>query len=178
MIDQETRVVELRGKSYQIISQPFDAEIDTEDLLQVDYNNIIGDIITFPVLFNRISLLKAEIESIEAEVSLDTHIYVAQLTEECRKDFVKKGVKTSLQLIENTVMMTAEYRVKKMFLIDVKRQSKIIDGLYWAAKEKAKKLDVISAKLRPEEFEMELVDAVLNTVKIRQFESAFKPHRK
>ena len=40
----------------------FDDLIDLDDILQIDYSNITGDLITFPVLFNRISQVRAELE--------------------------------------------------------------------------------------------------------------------
>lgn len=182
----EDIVLQLKNKTLVLQIKDFgDLPIDTEDLLQVDYNNIIGDIITFPVIFNRIALLKAEVDNLVREVELDIDIYVAQKKEEFHKSLVRieensrstKKVYPTDTEVKDAVKRTQEYKVKMYELFKVKKEAGIIDGLYWSAKSKDKKLDNISAKVRPEEFESEILEGTINSVIIKSQKNLFKSHR-
>ena len=55
----EKTIIKLGKKTLTLEIRDFgSSEIDIEDLLQVDMNNILADIITFPVIFNRLSNIK------------------------------------------------------------------------------------------------------------------------
>lgn len=166
-----------------------DNEIDTEDLLQVDYNNIIGDIITFPVIFNRISLIKAEIEDMADRVKMELDVLEAQKYEHHRKRLtyekeivtasgkstgVYKSVEPTDGIITAHVTKDLEVREKRSLYYDVRKQVKILDGLYWSAKSKDKKLDSISAKMTPEDFETKMLEGMVNSVMIRAHKNVIK----
>lgn len=160
----------------------FDTDINTEELLQIDYSNILGDIITFPVLHNRIGLLKADIESIVATSKFNLEIYAAQLQEIKRKDLTtfkvdSKGVKTpskpTVQEVENAVLLDEGYQLKKKSYIRRQRDLAYIESLYWSAKDKSDKLNRISEKLRPEEFSSEILEGEINGVLIKVRKKSF-----
>lgn len=174
---QETTYLHLKGKTISFLVKDFgDSAIDTEELLQVDINNVIGDIITFPVLFNRIGIIKAEIDNLLREIQLDFDVFQAQKRQELRKSLVhqmedgKGKPKTkypTIDEVEDALMRSPEYKVKRTALNAVKKEVDIIDALYWSAKSKDKKLDAISAKIKPEEFEKEIIEGTINSVLIR-----------
>lgn len=168
------------GKVLSLVIKDFgDGGVDTEELLQVDTNNIFADICTFPVLFNRISNIKAEIEDLLRETQLDFDIFEAQLKEEYRKKLVreeddgkgKNGTKIKYPTIgevDDAVIRDSRYKVKKTDLNRVKKECDIIDGLYWAAKSKDQKLNAISVKMAPEDFSKDILEDTINGVLIRQ----------
>jgi hypothetical protein len=65
------------------------------------------------------------------------------------------------------------YKAKKMEEFKVKRMADTIDGLYWSAKSKDKKLDNISTKIKPEEFEKEILEGEINSVIIKSMKNRF-----
>jgi len=170
---KDNRVLSLEVKDFG------EDNINTEELLQVDSNNLMGDIITFPVLFNRISNIKAEIEDLLRETQLDFDIFTAQKREEYRKSLVREeddgkgkgGTKLkhpTLGEVEDAVTRDPKYKVMKVALNKVKKEVDIVDGLYWAAKSKDQKLNAISVKMAPEEFSKEILEDTINGVLIRQ----------
>jgi len=88
-IHLKTKVLTLEIKDFG------SSDIDVEDLLVIDYNNIICDILTFPVIFNRISNIKSEIDALLREVQLDFSIFEAQLYQDHKKKFIRDGEKVT-----------------------------------------------------------------------------------
>ncbi len=174
MVDSNKIVIQLNKKSLTLQIKDFaDSNINTEELLQIDYSNIIGDIITFPVLFNRIANIKAEIDSFLREVQLDMKIFEAQLYEKHKKEFVTRGEKATETAIDMAIQRDPQYKIKKIEVFKVEKQSAIIDGLYWAAKSKTKMLEAISMKIKPEEFEKEILEGTINDVIIKVYNNSF-----
>lgn len=175
-------ILELKDRVLTLTLKDFGDTLDTEYLLQVDYNNIMGDIITFPVIFNRIAIIKAEIDALYEEAKLGFDIFAATKEEAIRKQMThtvegpkgaEKIVKPTEGQIANTLKMDVQYREEKMKVISVLKQMKIIDGLYWSAKSKDKKLDAVSAKIKPEDMEKEILEGEINSVLIRSRKSLF-----
>jgi hypothetical protein len=176
---QEQVVLNLKTKTVVLLVKDFgDSPVDTEELLQVDMNNILADIVTFPVLFNRISVIKAEVEDLLRERQLDFDIFVAQVRDEYRKSLVhdiddgkgKGGLKKkypTVDEVDDALTRDPRYKVKRTALNAVKKEVDIVDALYWSAKSKDKKLEAISAKIKPEEFESEILEGMINSVLIK-----------
>lgn len=171
VIELKNRILVLKIKDFS------NKSIDTEDLLQVHYSAIIGDIITFPVIFNRIANLKAEIDSFLREVQLDFKIFEAQKYEEHKKKIAGDGGKATESAIEAAIVRDPKYKVKKYDLFKVQKNADIIDGLYWSAKSKGKMLEAISMKIKPEEFEHEILEGSINDVVIKAHKNLFPNKR-
>lgn len=175
--NQEKIVLELPNKMVVLVLTNHDTDIDADQLTNTQSHNIIGEILTFPVIMNRIGNLKADMENILAETKLDFQIFEAQKQEEQRKkltfsdDSGPKGTtkvnKPTKDEVENAVLMTTEYRVKKQHLFKIQRNLAYVESLYWAAKDKSDKLNIMSAKLQPTEFEKEILECVINGVMIQ-----------
>jgi len=142
----------------------------------------MGDIITFPVVFNRIANIKADIDSLLREVEFDFEVYEGQLTEEYRKSLCREETNSrSTKIIwptgdqiKNTIRQLQAYKVKVYKVIEVKKQTKIIDGLYRSAQMKGKMLETISNKIHPKEFEHKLIEGRINDVMITAHKNWFK----
>ena len=80
--EQEKLLIEFGEKSYLLSMTPFSEEINIDEILKIDYANIFGEILTFPVLFNRIGLLKAEVDNIVAIEKFNLEVFHAQLSVE------------------------------------------------------------------------------------------------
>jgi hypothetical protein len=176
--EKEITVIEIGKKVLHLEIRDFgSSDIDIEDLLQVDLNNILMDIITYPVIFNRIANIKAEIDAILREVKLDMSIFEAQLFQQHKKKLIGAGEKATEAAIDSAVKQDPQYKIKKKAEIDAQKDADIVDGLYWSAKSKDQKLNAISAKLKPEEFETDILEGTINSVLIRAYNNNFRPHR-
>lgn len=172
--ETEKTIIHLKTKTLVLEIKDFgSSEINVEDLLQIDANALFEDIITFPVIFNRISNIKAEIDNLLRETAFDFAAFEAQLYEQHKKRLIGEGEKATETAIDMAIKRDPAYKVKKFEVFEVQKQADIVDGLYWSAKSKDKKLEVISAKVKPEEFEKEILDGVINSVMIRSHKSQF-----
>lgn len=173
--NKERIAIELPNKMVVLSLTNFDTDIDTDQIINIHHHNIIGEILTFPVIMNRIGNLKAEMENQLSEEKMDFEIFQANQEEKMRKQLTtsdtdtKGNVKVSKPTkdeVENAVLISPEYKVKKRHLFKVQKNLAYVESLYWAAKDKSSKLDVFSAKLKPEEFEKDILEGTLNGVEI------------
>lgn len=175
-MDYTRHQIAIGDKIVTIQIKDFDADIDAESTLQIDYNNIIGDIITFPVIFNRLSLLRADMESIVATSKLEMSIFEAKTAERVRVKmstmFAGEGktgrfAKPTKDEVDNAVATDPAFIQVQRDHISRIRDAAIVDGLYWAAKSKDGKLNAISMKMKPEEFSDQILEGTINDVLIR-----------
>lgn len=176
MKDEKDRVIlNLRNKTIVLEIKDFgNSDIKVEELLQIDYANILGDIITFPVLFNRIANIKAEMDNYLREVQFDMKVFEAQLWEDSKRELLKLGGKATEASIDASVKQSPKFKVKSFELFKVQKQADICDGLYWAAKSKTKMLEAISMKIKPEDFEQDILTQTINSVQITAHKNHFK----
>jgi len=178
MQQSEKTIIELGKKILTLEIKDFgSSEIAIEDLLQIDMNAPMYDIITFPVIFNRIANIKAEIDDLLRKVQLDFTIFEAQLYEKHKKLLIGLGEKATENSIDMAVTRDPQYKIKKENVFKVQKQADIVDGLYWSAKSKDQKLNAISAKLKPEEFEKEILEGTINSVLIKSSKNLFSNKR-
>lgn len=165
--EQEPLVIELKDKMVVLKTLPFDTDIDVDEILKIDHSNYLGEILTFPVLLNRVANLKAEMQNIVSEGKSDVEIFEAQLTEEKRKKILSEGGKATVSEVDSAVKTDARYRIKKNDYFAKVKNLEYLDSLYWACQSKMTVLQKVSEKIRPEEFESELLSNVINGVYIK-----------
>lgn len=172
MDESESQVIELRNRVVVLKILPFNTDIDVDDLLRIDYSNLVGEMLTFPVLLNRIMNLKAEMQSIVSESKVDLEVLEAQLTEQKRKSLTSLGQKTTISEVEAAVRMDATYIARQKLYFSQVKNLDYLDSLYWSAQSKSKLLEKISDKIRPSEFEGELLADTINGVAIKMARKA------
>lgn len=163
--DYEKSIIPLGDKMYVIQAIPFDTDIIVDDILNTDYGNILGELLTFPVVVNRIMNLKAELGEVVKRSKFDLDVYEAQLSETKRKLLTANGQKTSIKEVENAVLTDKSFIVKKKAHFEVEKNFDYIDSLYWSAQSKQKTLDRLGANLKHDE--QELIEGVFNGVLIK-----------
>lgn len=173
-MDYEKQVIELKNKMVVLNVQPFDTDINIDDLLKIDYSNLVGEILTFPVLLNRIMNLKAEMQNIVKESELDLEVFEAGLSEKKRNLLSSSGAKVTVKEVENAVVMDKTLIDKKKRHYERVKNLDYLDGLYWSAQSKSKLLEKISDKIRPEEFSQDLLEDTINGVQIKYKQKAIK----
>lgn len=177
-MEQEKIVIELKGdKMAVLVVQPFDGDVDVESLVKIDYSNLLGEILTFPVVFNRVANLRAEMSNVVAEAKLDFDVFEAQLYEEKYKELLgtsEKAKGPSIKDVEMSVLRDARFGLKKKQYLRKQRDWEYLDALYWSAQSKDKKLNVLSEKITPEEFAKDLVEGAINGVMVQMVRKAIK----
>ena len=174
--EQEVIKINLENKIVILKVENFETDIDMDDILKIDYSNILGEVLTFPVIMNRIGILRAELQNTLSTEEFDLKVYAAKLGEMFRKNLSKsetdaggnKKVKQpTVQQLENEVLLAAGYILRQKKVFRIRKEWEFVDSLYWAAKEKSKKLDYCSGSIKPEDFEHEIMEGAINGVMIK-----------
>lgn len=164
----------------------FNDNIDADTYMKTDTTDILGEMITFPVLMNRVGTLRADANNDMEAAKFSMNIKKAELSEKYRNDnsylkdasYGRAGTKTLVKPVEseidNNVMLDTEYQVLYRNYLTAKKTYEIIDSLYWSANAKNKKLDVLSIKLLPQEFEADMIERAINGIQIRFNKTRYK----
>ena len=184
-MNQETYIVELGSERMVSLSiTPFDTDVDMDDITRIHYDNIVGEILTTSVLLNRVGVLLAEMEEIVARTKLDFDLFYARESETQRRiltstDYteqqtVKKVNKPTVSEVESAIILSPNYAVKKRHLFKVQKERDYINSLYWAVKDKSDKIQKMTEKLKPEDFEHEILEGTINGVLVKLHNKTIK----
>lgn len=166
-MEKEKVTIELKdGRMCVLTLEPFNSEIETSDLLRIDYGNMMGEILTWPLIYHKISCLRAEMENIVSETKLDLDIFEANITEEHRKKLLGSGSKGTVSEVESAVKMDPRYLIKKKHYFSVQKNYNYIDALYWSSQSKDMKLNRLVDRLSPD-LDKELIEGTINNVMIK-----------
>lgn len=174
--NREQIVVEGNDRMFVLTIEDFDKELFVDDVLRIDFSNILGEVLTFPVLMNRVGLMRAEMQQILNDKKLELNVYEAEMKDYYRKKLISKTPDTkgeikikppSNDVVDSAVIKDEGYQQKYKQWSKVQKNFDIIDSFYWACKSKDDKLNKLSEKLRPEEFEKELLEDTINGIMIK-----------
>lgn len=166
--EKDVTVIELGKKVLKLYIKGFDEnEIPVEDLLQIDMNNLFADIITWPVVLNRIANMKAEIDEQVQLMKLELDIFESNKYESVKKEMIAMDIKPTETSLKMAITKSKEYLDRQVAIIAAQKQADIVAGFYLSAKSKDKKLEVISVKIKPEDFEQEILVKSINSVMIK-----------
>jgi len=167
-MDNNILVINLPTKTVKLILPEFDCDMDVDDILKIDYSNIIGEMLTFPVIMNRIGVLRAEQEDVVRKAKLKLEIIEAQLKQHYYKALmVSKTVGTGNKITEKLQSPSADqvsarviqdktYQDQYDYYSARQKDLSLLESWYWAAKSKDDNLKRISAHLKPEEYEKDI----------------------
>ncbi len=162
----EPLIIEFNDKYYTLIVNDFDDNIDIQAYLKIDHANIVGELITFPVIINQISNLKAEIENLVSTLKLDIDILKANL----EKDFKtsRSGGKTTNADVESHILMDPKFQDQSRLLIKYQKHLRYLEGFYWSSQSKMDALMKLTDKMQPSEFNQDILTKSVNNVLIKQ----------
>ena len=150
----EKRLIQIGNKSYKLLFDDFDEDVDIDSLLKIDYSNLIGEFTTFPVILNRFGILLAEAESQVAETKLNMDVYEAKTKEKLRVELAEQnnGKSPTVEALNNAVVSNKAYQAMKRKYIEVVKTRDYINSIFWAVKDKS---DKISSLLKQSEITLE-----------------------
>lgn len=163
----------LIGKNvYEIEFEEFDDEINVDDLLTIHYENLVGEIITFPVIVNRLGLLLADAERSLAETKLNCEIMEAKVREEIRtalNDEEDRKKPATVDEVNAAVHQSPVYKANKLKLFEAQKTRDYAASLLFSAKDKSSKLDKLSLSIPAGDIEEHLLQSKANSVmKVRK----------
>lgn len=168
LVFEDKILIPYKGDFIVLYLSEFDADVSYEDFLKIDYSNILGELITFPVMMNRIGLLRATYEEIVKTKKFEAQIYESKLKNYYRKKFLASGEKKpTVDEIETAVRTDQGYGIIMSNLFKAEKGFAMIESMYWATKDKSGKLDRIADKISPKEFEKEILEGSVNGIMIK-----------
>ena len=149
----ESKIIIPFEKKVVVLHLPnFDADISFEDFFKIDYSNIIGELLTFSVIMNRVGILRAEMEEIAKNKKFEADVYEAQLKKHYRSMLFSKSAdgtkkKATNPEIDEAVLIDKGYQVVMKNLYNTQKGFAIVENMFWSAKDKSGKLDKIAEKI-------------------------------
>lgn len=155
----------------------FDTDISVDELTRIDHHNIIGELITSPVLLNQTANLLADFDEQFKISKLDNEILEANLWERFSNELIKeesdakgnvKSKNPTVKDIENAIKRSKEYRESHIKLIKLEKSLDYVKSLYNSIKDKSRKVEVISSKISPNEFNLDILEGKINNVLVQK----------
>lgn len=171
----QKKLITVGDTTYKLLFDDFDEDMDIDSLLKIDYSNIIGELITFPVIVNRFGNLLAEAESKVSETKLNLEVFEAKTKERLRVELAEAngGKNPTVEALNNALLMNNAYQVMRKRFIEVQKTRDYINSIFWSAKDKS---DKISTLLKSSEItlETELMENRINGVLIKKTNKVIK----
>ena len=164
------KIINVGGQTLAIVYEEFDEKVDLDNLLKIDYSNLMGEIITFPIIVNRFGLLLADAESAVAEAKLTLEIYEAKAKERFRVQLLGEngGKNPTVDASNSAVIQDKGYQQMKRKFIDAQKVRDYLNSAFWSAKDKSAKLDKLSLTIQDGELPDEVLERRVNGIKVKK----------
>lgn len=164
------KIINIGEQSYKLLYDEFEDGIDIDNLLKIDYSNLIGEIITFPIIVNKFGLLLADAESKVAETKLNIDVYESKSKERLRLRLQEEngGKNPTVDALNSAVMQDKGYQALKRKLIDVTKTRDYINSIFWSCKDKSEKLNKLSLTVQNAEIPEEVLQGRVNNIVIKK----------
>lgn len=158
------------GRVVQIF-YTINTEFDLDELVKIDINNLMGEYLTAPVLFNTVANLRTLAMDLVSEKHLQLKVFKQEEYLRLRRELKPKRTKEEMMaMIETSDMYIICYREVK----HAEKINGIMDNLYWSIKEKCNKLENMYHKIQPEEFKKEIMEGQVNKMMLKIKEALIK----
>ena len=166
----EKKVVNIAGKQYVLHVGEFDEDFQVEDFLKIDYSNLVGELVTFPIIENRIGLMLADSESRLSEIKLNRDIMEAKLKEKYAVSLADEngGKRPTVDAINAAVLQDKGFQIILKKKIEAEKARDYVNSLLWAMKSKSGKLEKLSLTIQSQEIPAELLEGRVNGIVIKK----------
>ena len=149
-----------------------DNDINMEEITQINYNNLYGEIVTVSALLNKIGILKADVDNQYEEYKLDCQIFESSQRKSIISSKLAIGEKKPTEnQVEDSLNTQPEVIAKRKRLLALKKGCDYVNALYWAVKSKDDKLSVLMKGVTPEEFSNNIIEGTVNGFFIKKFKN-------
>lgn len=150
-------------------------DLDLDKLLKIDYENLVAELVTFPVVVNRLGLLCADMDNEFQQSKLDLSIYEAKTNERLRDTLWEENdKKPTIAEVESALLQDKVWKVKKKKMLRIQKEKEYMYSVYSAAKDKSNKLDKLSLTIRSGDIDDKIIQRQLNNVYFKIKEGAIK----
>lgn len=156
-------------------------EIDIDKILKVDIMNLTAEILTFPVILNKLGISLAEKQNQLKEKRLAFEIWQSQESQKIKKTWsedknrpIVRGGKYTNDDVSDYIVSHKLYKVYKQSINKVEKEVEIMNSIYWAAKDKSDKLQKLSLILKSDDIDLDNIVSTFNGVSIKAKSPAIK----
>ncbi len=140
--------VKVNDVNYNIISEDLNEDVDIDKILKIDLSNIIGEMVNFPSIVNKLGIMVAAKEREISELKLTIDILDAQLKDELRSNHEAGGLKApTVEQLNNYVIQDTKMLENKIYLAKITEERDVLQSTMWCARDKSSKIDKMSLSL-------------------------------
>jgi len=167
-MDKETTIVHLRTKIAAITPTAWNYDFDPDEIFKINPYNIVGELITIPVLVNRLGNLVAELNTYIKRQKAELKIAEADVARIFRKDQNAAGMKKpTVQEMDDHLTLDLVLKDKRFKLINLEGDLQKLESMHDSAQKKSFNIGILGRHLVPAEFETELIEGSINGVMIK-----------
>ena len=154
-------------------------DIDIDKILKIDYSNLLGELVTFPVVVNRFGLLAADMDNEFQQAKLELSIYEAKRKNELREELETSDEKGKVKRptvdeVESALTVDKVWAVKKKKMNRIMKEKEYMYSIYQSARDKSNKLDKLSMTLKSGDMTEHMIQTQLNNVYFKIKEGRIK----
>ena len=164
------KVINIGDAQYVIKFDEFEDDIEIDDLLKIDYSNLIGEIVTFPSIVNKFGLMLADAESQVQEKKLSLEIYEAKCKERLRITLAEanNGKNPTVDQLNSAVLNDKGYQAARRTYINAQKVRDYLNSCLWAAKDKDGLLQKLSLSINVSDVPEGVIEGRVNHTLIRK----------
>ena len=166
----QKKVIQVGETTYKLLFDDFDEDMDIDSLLKIDYSNIIGELVTFPVIVNRFGILLAEAESKVSESKLNLEVFEAKTKERLRNELAEAngGKNPTVEALNNALLMNKAYQSLRRQFIEIQKTRDYVNSIFWSAKDKTSKIEKLSLTVQKGDIPDSVIEGRVNNVLIKK----------
>ena len=166
----QKKVIQVGETTYKLLFDDFDEDMDIDSLLKIDYSNIIGELVTFPVIVNRFGILLAEAESKVSESKLNLEVFEAKTKERLRNELAEAngGKNPTVEALNNALLMNKSYQALRKQFNEVQKTRDYVNSIFWSAKDKTSKIEKLSLTVQNGDIPDSVIEGRVNNVLIKK----------
>lgn len=166
------KIINIGKDTYVVNFNEFDDDIELEDLLKIDYSNILGEMLTFPIIVAKLGNMLADAESKVNEKKLNFDVQEAKLKEEYRIKLAESngGKNPTIDALNTAVLIDKRYEVYNKMLIEAKKIRDYMLTIYLAAKDKSEKINKVFYQVNPQDIPDGVIEGRINHTIVKKYD--------
>lgn len=166
------KIINIGKDTYVVTFDEFDEDIELEDLLRIDYSNILGEMLTFPIIVAKLGNMLADAESKVNEKKLNLDILEAKLKEEyrIRLSEANGGKNPTVDALNSAVLTDKRYELFNKSLISAKKIRDYMLTIYLAAKDKSEKINKVFFQMNPSDIPDGVIEGRVNSTIVKKYD--------
>ena len=167
-MEHEPTNIHLDKKIAQIIPTAWDYSFNPDNIFEINPFNIVGELITIPVLVSRLGILVAEMASFVKKERARLKFKEAEIAKLYRNKESGEGrKKPTVNEMDEHLTLDPVLNNLRLKLIRHEEELQKLEVFHEASQKKSFNIGILGRGLVPKEFEKELVEETINGVMIR-----------